>query len=531
MDKVGLIEKCKKLEQENAELVKGKAALEVQVKLLLEERRLANSRRFNTSSENSGHFICEMLFNEAEALSAPDALEPAIETVTYVRKKAGKAQREIDLSTLEVEDVYHTLDPTTCLCPVCSGALHDMGEETSSELIFVPAKYIHRIHHIHKYSCRDCDATGENPPVIKANLWAKPIPYSVASPSLLAHIACDKYVKAIPLYRQQQAFASLNLCITRQTMANWMIKCAGWFEAIYGKLHETLKGQSVIHADETTLQVLHEDGREAKQKSYMWLYRSAVCENRQVVLYDYQTSRGFSCARDFLKGFSGICHADGHRAYRKLEDVVLIGCWAHARRKFAEALEATDESQREESVAAEGLRYINTLFSLERDFTKTKLTVDERQLARQQRSLPVAISMINWANSLHVLPKSLTGKALTYLREQWPYLKEALLHGECEISNNRAERSIKPFVIGRKNWLFSNTATGARASAVIYSVIETAKASCLIPESYLCYLLEQLPNTTTCALDDLMPWSATLPAGIKMPDIGDKTKEPSQTLA
>lgn len=179
-------------------------------------------------------------------------------------------------------------------------------------------------------------------------------------------------------------------------------------------------------------------------------------------------------------------------------------------------------------MAAEGLRYINTLFSLESDFAKSGLTVDERRLARQQKSLPCAISMINWVNSLHVLPKSLTGKALTYMREQWPYLKEAFLHGECEISNNRAERSVKPFVIGRKNWLFSNTAAGARASAVIYSLIETAKASDLIPESYLCYLLEQLPNTTTAALDDLMPWCATLPADIKMPNVGDKTTGPNR---
>ena len=266
-----------------------------------------------------------MLFNEAEALSAPDACEPKTETVTYTRKKAGRVQREIDLSTLEVEDVHHTLDPTKCVCPVCSGALRDMGEETSSELIFVPARYIHRIHHIHKYSCRSCDVSGQSTPVVKAELPAKPIPYSVASPSLLAHIASDKYVKAIPLYRQQQAFASLNLSLTRQTMANWMIRCSEWFEAIYGRLHEALTSQSVIHADETTLQVLCEEGRGAKQKSYMWLYRSAARENRQIVLYDYQTSRGFSCARDFLKGFSGICHADGHKAYRKLKDVVLIG--------------------------------------------------------------------------------------------------------------------------------------------------------------------------------------------------------------
>jgi transposase len=518
MNKTGLIKKCQKLEQENA-------ALEVQVKLLLEERRLANSRRFSTSPESSEHFIVEMLFNEAEALFVPDTCEPNIETVTYARKKACKAQREIDLSQLETEDVHHTLEPTKCICPVCFGALHDMGVDTSSELIFIPAKYIHRIHHIHKYSCRSCGATGENTPVIKAGHPAKPIPYSVASPSLLAHIACDKYVKAIPLYRQQLAFTAANLYITRQSMANWMIKCADWFEAIYGKLHEALNGQSAIHADETTLQVLHEDGREAKQKSYMWLYRSAACEDRQIVLYDYQTSRGSSCARDFLKGFSGICHADGHKAYRKLQDVVLIGCWAHARRKFTEALEATDKSQRENSVPAKGLRYTNTLFSLERDFIKDKLTVAKRQVARQEKSLPVAISMINWANSLHVLPKSLTGRALTYLREQWPYLKEALLHGECEISNNRAERSIKPFVIGRKNWLFANTPTGARASAVIYSVIETAKAAGLIPESYLNYLLEQLPNTTTAALDDLMPWSTTLPAEFKLLNVEARTTD------
>ena len=338
MTKAELIKKYKKLrqenaelEQENAELIKGQAALELQVKLLLQERRLANLRRFGSSAENSSQFVIEMLFNEAEAISVPDAKEPDIETITYRRKRADKAKREIDLSGLETEEVHHKLDAQDCTCPVCQGPLHDMGTETSSELIFVPAKYIHRIHHIHKYSCRACDVKGDVTPILQADFPIKPIPYSVASPPLLAHIATEKYVKALPLYRQEQAFRASNLNITRQTMANWMIKCANWFEAIYGKLHKELINQSVIHADETTVQVLHEEGRDAKQKSYMWLYRSAVCEDRQIVLFDYQISRAFSCVRDFLQGFSGICHADGYKVYRKLKGVTLIGCWAHAR--------------------------------------------------------------------------------------------------------------------------------------------------------------------------------------------------------
>ena len=301
-------------------------------------------------------------------------------------------------------------------------------------------------------------------------------------------------------------------------MSDWVVKVAlvwlsGVYEAIKWRL---IHDHDVAAADETEVQVLNEEGRTARQKSYMWLYRSGADAAHPLVLYEYQQTRSASHPKAFLTDFKGYLHTDGYSRYHNLgSDITVVGCWAHARRRFADALTAIPRSQKVSSLAAQGLAYCDELFSLEHDFEQLSFT--GRYLRRKELSEPVANAFFAWVNETSALPKSLIGKAIHYAREQRPYLLNVFLDGRCELSNNRSERSTKPFVLGRKNWLFSNTANGAEASAIIYSIVETAKENGLRAHDYLEYLFERLPNMKTSELADVMPWSEKLPDYIKVP--------------
>jgi hypothetical protein len=349
-------------------------------------------------------------------------------------------------------------------------------------------------------------------------------PNSLASASAVAYIMSQKFVEGLPLYRQQQSLARLGVTIPRQTMANWMLKGAEWLEPLYDRMHEELLRRDILHADETTLQVLREADRAAQTKSYMWLYRSGR-DGPPIVLYDYQQTRAREHPRTFLHGFTGYLHVDGYQAYEKLQGITLAGCWSHARRGFTDALTALPASARTAGtpVAAEiGLNFCNQLFTIERDLHDA--TPAERFAVRQQRSRPVLNAFQAWlANqSVTALPKSAFGQAVNYCINQWEKLITFLLDGRLELDNNRSERSIKPFVIGRKNWLFANTPAGAKASAIIYSLIETAKENGLHPYAYLTYLFTELPDCSTTDLDRVLPWSASLPSTCHVPTISNK---------
>jgi AraC-like DNA-binding protein len=271
---------------------------------------------------------------------------------------------------------------------------------------------------------------------------------------------------------------------------------------------ELLKHE-VLHADETTLQVLREPGKTAQSKSYMWLYRTGGDADRPIVLYDYQPDRRSLHPINFLSGFSGYLHADGYDGYHNLPDnIVIVGCWSHCRRKYDEALKSLPEKDREGSKALRGIQYCDKLFEIERKLKE--LSPDERHAKRQELAKPLVEDFFAWAVSLNVLPKSAIGKAVYYTLSQRQYLERYLLDGRLEISNNRAERSIKPFVIGRKNWLFNNTPKGAQASSIIYSIIETAKENGLNPYAYLTRVFKTAPNidfrNDPIALESLMPW-------------------------
>ncbi len=280
-------------------------------------------------------------------------------------------------------------------------------------------------------------------------------------------------------------------------------------------MHEMLCCRAVLHADETTLQVLHEPGKTPQSKSYMWLYRTGSDARHPIVLYEYQPSRRKEHPKAFLEGFKGYLHTDGYDGYHSLPDgVIIVGCWAHVRRKFDEALKTLQEKSRGNSNAMRGKRFCDKLFTLERKFSD--LPPDERYKQRQELSKPIVEEFFAWLGALGALPKSPLGVAANYALGQRKYLERYLLDGRLEISNNRAERSIKPFVIDRKNFLFANTPRGAKASAIMFSVIETAKENGLNPFAYLTYIFKNAPNWDIRNNMDHLSW--LLPGTLLSPD-------------
>ena len=507
------------IEQGNSYLQQQISELLLQVKLLTEENLMLRQRLFGRSSEKRIETLSDgqiSLFNEAEVESLLDAQEKGHERITYTRKKP-KGKRELDFSGLPVERVLYELPESGCVCPDCGNTLHACGHDVlRRELTVIPAQYKVTEHVQTVYSCRHCEATGVRTPMVKADVPAPVVKGSgIASPSLVAHIANQKYCLALPLYRQEQEFARNELTLSRQTMANWLIYVsAHWLYPIYRMLKTLLITAKVLHADETTVQVLKEEGKRPESKSYMWLYRTGCDAKYPIVLYEYQPNRKHENAKQFLTGFSGYLHSDGYGAYHNLPpDIVTIGCWAHVRRKFTDILKSLPDYNKPGSIAMRGKEYCDALFALERKYAE--LSFEQRKEARLVRSKPIMDEFFAWAEnsrgSILATPRSVTGKALAYALSQRVFLENVLLDGRLEISNNRAERGIRPFTIGRKNWIFSNSEKGATASSMIYSILETAKENNLKPYEYLKHIFETAPNldpTDTNAWLKLLPWNA-----------------------
>ena len=445
--------------------------------------------------------------------------------ITYKRKKkAGK--REIDLSIFPVERIIHELPQEKQLCPNCSNPLDVCGHDVlRRELIRIPAQYKAAEHVQTVCVCNDieCQDSKDKTTMVKAEAPAPLIPGSgVASASLAAHITHQKYTLALPLYRQEQEFKRGNIPLSRQTMANWIIYVAfTYLILIYEVMKQSLIERTVLHADETSVQVLHETGKPAASKSFMWIYRTSFDTDRHIVIFDYKPNRKHENPRDFLDGFEGFLHSDGYQAYGNLTDsIIVVGCWAHVRRKFTGILKSLPDYNKPHSPAKVGCGYCGKLFELEREFAE--LPADDnfkaRYEARLEKTKPVMDKFFAWASSLtgsfRALPKSPLGKALAYAHNQRQDLLNILLDGRLEISSNRAERAIKPFAVGRKNWLFSNTENGAKASAIFYSIIETAKESGLSPYKYLEFIFETAPNLDLLnnpdLVESLLPWNVPL---------------------
>jgi transposase len=484
--------------------------LEAKVRWFEEQFHLARHKLFGTSSERS---IKEQrhLFNEAEAIAEEGPVEEAIQTITYERKKPGRKPIPKDLP---IERIEYRLPEDQQICEICGGPLHEMSEEVRHEVKLIPAQAKLLQHARIVYGCRNCEKNNIEVPIKTAEAPKPVIEKGLASPSAVAYAMTMKFVEGVPLYRQEQHYARLGIELSRGVLSNWMLKGSDWLELIYGRLKKKLLEQGILHADETTIQVLKEPGRAAETDSYMWLYRTG-CIGPPIVLFEYQPTREGEHPRKFLAGFKGYLHVDGYAGYHDIPDVILAGCWAHVRRKFDEALKGLPASRRKTggTKAQEALDQINQLFAIERGLNNS--STEERLKARDLRSRPVVNGFREWLDVTMpaVLPKSLLGVAIKYAQNQWQKLVRFLEDGRVEISNNRAERSIKPFVIGRKNWLFANTPKGAHASAIIYSIVETAKENKLNPYAYLTHLFEKLPNLESKdshVLDQLLPWNVKL---------------------
>jgi transposase len=487
--------------------------LEHQVYNLTEMLILMRKQKFGSSSEKTPKTSDESqlgIFNEAEMEASPEAEEPAVKRVDGYYRKNSKTKREELLKDLPVEEILCDVPENERICPKCRTNLVPIGREVvREELEYIPAQ-LKIIRYVRlAYGCSKCKQKG-TPYIVKALTPTSLMNHSLASPTTVANVMYQKYVNSMPLYRQEKEWEQMGLALSRATMANWIIRCSqDWLSPVVDFLKKELLKRDVIHCDETPVQVLKEPGKAPQTKSYMWLYRSGMDNEPPIVLYDYQPSRGGKNAADYLKGFLGYLHSDGYAGYEKVESVTRCCCWAHLRRYFLEAIPDKKAKDAPLTLAEIGRDYCNKLFEIEKDLSD--LLPDERKAKRHSLEKPVLEAFWSWLDTLTPLKGSRLGKAVTYARNQKPYMENYLLDGRCSISNNISENSIRPFVVGRKNWLFSDTPKGADASAIVYSLVETAKANNLNVYTYLNYLLLYMPDMDYRnypeVMEDMMPWS------------------------
>ena len=508
------------LEQTIVTLNKTIQGMEQQIQNLTEIIQLLRKEKFGSSSEKTPKQIEGQLspFNEAELEADARVPEPITKDVRGYKRIYTRTKREELLKDLPVREVLCELPEEELYCATCFTGLKAIGKEVvREELEYIPAK-LRVVRYVRvAYECPKCKHT-EHPYIVKAFTPTSLMNHSLASPSSVANVMYQKYVNAIPLYRQEKEWNHLGIALSRATMANWVIRCSeDYLLPIVKQLQKELLAREILHCDETPVQVLKEEGKQAQTKSYMWLYRTGNDGTSPIVLYDYQPSRNGDHAVTFLKDFKGYVHSDGYAGYNKLTDIIRCGCWAHVRRKFVEAIPSKKGSTATLTNAEIGRDYCNRLFQIEESLKD--LSSEERKQKRLELEKPILDEFWKWLESLQVLKGSALGRAVTYAQNQKPYLENYLLDGRCALSNNAAENAIRPFTVGRKNWLFADTPKGARASATVYSLIETAKANNLNVYTYLEYLLLYMPDTDWRnhpeELELFLPWSENVQAECK----------------
>ena len=505
---------------ENAALKAENEALAQRISRLEEELALATLHRFAPRSEKR----TDRLFNEAEqsalegdgengdeddddAVDLPDTGLP--ETEKPERKKPGRKPLPANLPRQRVE--YDLADDQK-ICPCCSHRMHRMGELVSEQLhIEVKATVLQNARA--KYACRNCDRTGINTPVVIAPMPKQPLPGSIATASTLAFALVHKYVDGTPLYRLAQAFERAGVPVSRGALGHWVIGSSEkHLVRIYDALKQRLRSQTVIHGDETTVQVLKEEGKDPASTSYMWAYRSGEDSEQPIVLFEYQPGRGQEHPQAFLGDYRGILMSDGYPAWRTLKGTTHVGCMAHARRKFVDALKARKKPG---GPPAQALQFFDHLYRIERQVRAEKPEDGETQAdymrrTRQKHSRPVLDALKAWLDAIapKVVPDTKLEDAVSYTLNQWDYLTRYVENGSMPIDNNLLERDIRLFATGRKSWLFSDTVEGARASAVVYSLMLTCRASRVEPFAWLKHVLTELPQRPDNAeIEDLLPFN------------------------
>ncbi|ASM68105.1 IS66 family transposase [Blautia hansenii] len=525
VDKSFLIQLLLQQQEQLEAITKELHASNEKMQLLMEQVILGKQNRFGRSSEKMEDTsqICFqevdgtiVFFNEAEAVYDLNEKEPDELELKSPKQPKRKGKKESDLSGLTVRRIDHYLSEEELEIEFGVNGWKQLPDAISKKYHFVPARVEVEEHHIGVYASK----TDEH--MVKADHPKALLHGSLVSPSLGAAIINGKYVNAVPLYRLEQEFQRYGLQITRQNMANWCIRLAEeYLSILYDHLHEELYFYHVIQADETPLLVNH-DGRKAGSKSWMWVYRSGhLYQDRQIVLYEYQQTRNASHPREFLKGYDGICVTDGYQVYhtleKELEELTIAGCWVHCRRRFDEALKLIPKPSQKESNAFLLMKQIQAIYREEGKLND--LSSDERLKQRQAVIKPLVDAFFAYLKTINVSKKDKFGDAVRYARNQEKYLRVFLTDGDVPIDNNASERAIRGFCIGKKNWQMIDTIHGAKSSAIIYSIVETAKANNLKPFDYVQHLLEEIPkhmNDKDCSfLEDLLPWSEKLPAGIR----------------
>ncbi|MDO4945775.1 MAG: IS66 family transposase [Ruminococcus sp.] len=490
-----------KLAQENAALRSKVDVLEEELALANQQlewfrRQIFGRKTEQTSVIMDGGVQLSMFGSEEKNVTK----EPEIITVPEHQRKVKRTYDDW-MRSLPVEIIEHIIDHP--VCEICGAEMVELTPEKAyDELIYESAKFRIRRHIVHKYKCPEC---GEKPEerdepchIIRAPYPHAMMPGSYCSPELLAHIIYEKYAKSVPLHRQEKDFNSKKIPLLKATMSNWVITAAEkWCLPIIEKMHELLIAGQIIHADETTVQVLHEEGRKATLTSRMWVYCNGKMNDKSIIIFEYQLTRKGEHAAEFLKGFIGYLICDGYDAYNAVEGAKRCGCLTYVRRGFIQSL-PSDKKAYSASVAAKAADHLNKIYHEEGLLADS--STEYRYEQRLAKIKPLLDEFFAWLETVQVSGKGKLTDAVRYALNERKYLYTFLENGDVTIDNNRAENAIRPFAVGRRNWLFSNTANGAKASAALYSLISTAQANGLDAEKYLTELFSQPMGTI------LLPW-------------------------
>ena len=475
--------------------------LETKLAKYEEERRLERARRFGASSEAGDDQY--RLFDEADVQTSTEALDDvSVDAVVTAQTKRRPKRKPLPADLPRVV-VNHTLPLEQQQCS-CGCQMSVVGEKVTEQLDVIPASVRVIEHRRTTYSCPNCDESIQTTP-----LPPQPIPKSLASPGLLAHVAVAKYADGLPLYRQSKQFARLGIDMPRNTLAGHMVKLGELIQPLMDQLQHHLMAYDIVHMDETPVQVLKEAGKVAKSQSYMWVMKGGP-PDQPAIRYQYDPSRAQTVPLALLAGFKGYLQTDGYAGYNAVlrdPDIQGLGCWAHARRQFMDAKKALPKAEQNKgNKVNQALAFIGKLYQLEQVIKASE--PEERKTRRHTDATPILDRFRTWLDKQSVPPQSALGKAIRYTLAQWPRLLIYTQDGRLNIDNNPVENAIRPFALGRRNWLFSDSQGGARASANLYSLIETAKANGLNDYAYLKTLLTQLPMATTEEeLQRLLPWN------------------------
>ena len=500
-----------RLDSLNATVQRLTAIIEEKNQIILNQNRA----RFGQSSEKRSYVLSDgqtSLFDitgDGITEKAPAGETPAEKKEITVAAHARKPKRTMEEFAANLPEEPVVLDlPEEKKYTSDGRPLKCIGEDlVRTELIREPARaYVRKIY-CKAYADPKAEEETGCADIRRPHVPAPLLPHSYASASVVTDIAVKKYVDGSPLYRQEQEWKRLGVDLKRGTMGNWMIQTSEiYLKPFSDAFQKELKSQAVIHADETVLQVNREPGRAAAEESRIWAYASSKRAKRQVRYFRYEPSREGACAEEALKGFHGILVCDGYSGYNVVGNVIRAGCWAHMRRKWHEAM--PKGANLENSAAARGFDYCDRLFALEREYKE--LSDEERLKQRRIQSKPIVDDYYSWLETIFH-PAGKLKDAVRYAVKQRPHLCAFLDHGEIEISNNQVENAIRPIVVGRKNWLFCDTPAGARTSVIVFTVLETAKANGINPQTYLNHLLNVLPErfveNPKASINDLMPWS------------------------